>query len=101
MEGYYVPKIEEFVEGFKYESCTSSTGYIIMYFDDTREDYRSPMEDMWVEGTVPNLDPIEYPHTINNEDGTTLTIMNNCGLYDAPLWRIKQMLSHKQIRVKL
>lgn len=98
MSKYRIPKIEEFVGGFKYQ--VSHTHRIhIMNFNDPSKDIIGEDYTTWFDKVVPNLDPIEYPYTIKDEDGTTWTFMNGCD-YDDPLDNIKRMLPHGYIRTE-
>ena len=99
MDKYYTPKIEEFVEGFKYQT-KHSLGFSIMYFSNPEKSTKPEMKDYWFNNIVPNLDKPTYPYTITNEDGTTITFANGSGMYDGPLETIKIMLENGNIRSK-
>ena len=72
----------------------------IMNFSKPNEYIKPDMKDYWFDYTVPNLDKPTYPYTIKNEDGTTITFLNDSGMYDDPLDTIKIMLENKNIRAK-
>ena len=99
MDKYYTPEIEEFVEGFKYQT-KHSLGFSIMYFSNPEKSTKPEMKDYWFDNIVPNLDKPTYPHTIIKEDGTTWTFLNDSGMYDDPLRTIKIMLENGNIRSK-
>ena len=99
MEKYYTPKIEQFIEGFKYQT-KHTIGFSIMDFSNPEKKAKSNMKDYWFDNVVPNLDKPTYPYTITKEDGSTLTFLNDSGMYDDPLQTIKIMLKNGNIRAK-
>ena len=99
MSKYYTPKIEQFVEGFKYQT-KHTMGFSIMDFSNPEKSIKPKMKDYWFDNIVPNLDKPTYPHTITKEDGTTWTFLNDSGMYDDPLRTIKIMLENGNIRSK-
>lgn len=99
-EGYRVPTIDEFVEGFEYEDAHDMR-WDIVDFTEPANTIKGEWQRIWHKKTVPNLDPISYPYTIKNEDGTTWTFMNSPGIYDEdPLSYIKVRLEQGLIRTK-
>ena len=95
---YYIPKIEEFVEGFKYQ-VKHSGGIIIIDFSDMSKNIKGEAVISWFDRVVPNMDLITYPYTVKNEDGASYTFMNADPFYD-PLGQIKHMLENGTIRAK-
>lgn len=98
-EEYYIPKIEQFVEGFEYQT-KHTMGYSIIDFSNPEKSTKPKMEDYWFDNVVPNLDPITYPYTFKTEGGDTVTIMNDDGLSSDPLKTIKILLENGNIRAK-
>ena len=96
---YYTPKIEQFVEGFKYQT-KHTIGFSIMDFSKPEEYIKPNMKDYLFDNIVPNLDPVTYPYTTHNENGIRVTIMIDDGIYNAPLQTIKIMLENGNIRAK-
>lgn len=98
-EMYYTPTIDQFVEGFEYQT-KHTMGYSIMDFSKPEECTKPEMKDYWFDNIVPNLDKPTYLHTIIKEDGTTWTFMNEPWPDEDPLRTIKIMLENGNIRAK-
>lgn len=96
---YFIPKIGQFIEGFKYQT-KQSLGFCVIDFSNPEKSTKPNMKDYWFDHVVPNLDPTVYPHTFMREDGTSWTIVNKSPMEDDFLERIKIMLENGQIRAR-
>jgi hypothetical protein len=95
---YYVPEIEEFVEGFKYQTPHTGRLDILNMSDKTTQ--KGKTVTTWFDRVVPNLDPITYPHTYTDSEGISWTFLNPDPLEENYTDRIKRMLELNQIRCK-
>lgn len=96
---YYTPKIEEFVEGFKYET-KHRFRFDIWDASNPENNKEGKWKESWIENTVPNMDPLEYPYTTTDEEGNTWTMMNEPFPHEDPLRTIKILLENGNIRAK-
>lgn len=99
MSKYYTPDISEFVEGFEYQ-VKNKFRFDIWDASNPENIKRGKWQTSWVDRVVPNMDPVTYPYTIKNEDGTSWTFICPSFPDEDPLHAIKIMLENKNIRAK-
>jgi len=97
---YRTPKIEEFVEGFKYQTSHRFRMDIID-FSNMENTIKGEWQTSWYDNVVPNLEPKIYPYSYTDEIGVCWTIMNEPFPGEDKLGRIKIGLENKTIRAKV